>query len=143
EPRIVQPRPHDPEGGEDESGEALARVAVGDEVRELVGGRADGDDDRQVEEQLQRRGGAVVLVGGAAAEALPLMSDAGDAADVTGSARAAARTRRTCRPPAAARPSAGRSPPSAAGPGRGPPTAPGATCAGSPPRRRRPRSADA
>jgi hypothetical protein len=36
-------------------------VVVGHEVRELVGGDAERDDERQVEEQLERRGGAVSL----------------------------------------------------------------------------------
>jgi hypothetical protein len=37
-------------------------------VGQLVGGRAEGDDDREVVEQLQRRGRAVILAGVAAAE---------------------------------------------------------------------------
>jgi hypothetical protein len=35
---------------------------------QLIGGRAEGDDDGQVVEQLQRRGCPVVLVGVAAGE---------------------------------------------------------------------------
>ena len=77
EPRVVQPRPDDPEGREREAGDPGARVPVGDEVRELVGGRAEGDDDRQVVEQLQRRGRAMVLVRVAAAEAAPAVGGHG------------------------------------------------------------------
>ena len=68
EPRVVQPGPAHGEGGEGEAQDAGADVVLGDVVGQLVGGRAEGDDDGQVVEQLQRRGRAVVLVGVAAGE---------------------------------------------------------------------------
>jgi hypothetical protein len=43
-------------------------VVLGDVVRELVRGRAEGDDDREVVEQLERRGRAMLLVWIAPAE---------------------------------------------------------------------------
>ena len=63
EPRVVQPRPAHGERGEREPDDAGADVVLGDVVGQLVGGRAEGDDDGQVVEQLQRRRGAVLSSG--------------------------------------------------------------------------------
>jgi len=69
EPRVVHPRPDDRERREREARDPRPRVAIGDEVRELVGRGAERDDDRQIEEQLQRRGAAAFLVRIATGEA--------------------------------------------------------------------------
>ena len=68
EPRVVQPRPGDGERGEGEPEDARADVVLGDVVGQFVGGRAEGDDDGQVVEQLQRGRCAVVLMRVATAE---------------------------------------------------------------------------
>ena len=63
EPGVADPRPGDREHREREADRPrCAQVALGDEVRQLVGGLAEGDHERQVVEQLERRGGAVRLV---------------------------------------------------------------------------------
>ena len=53
--------------------QAGAYVAVGHLVRELIGGDAECDNDRQVIEQLQRCGGATKLPGIATGEAAPMV----------------------------------------------------------------------
>jgi hypothetical protein len=63
EPRPEDPRPGHREHREAESEEPGADVVSGEQVRELVGGDAERDHERQVEEQLQRGRGAVLLVG--------------------------------------------------------------------------------
>ena len=60
EPGEVDPGPARGADGEDEPEDPLGRVAVHDEVRQLVGRLPEGDDEREVEEQLQRRGSPMV-----------------------------------------------------------------------------------
>jgi hypothetical protein len=53
-------------------------MVLGDVMGELVGRRAERDDDRQVVEQLQRRGGPMTLVGVAAAEPASMVGAIGE-----------------------------------------------------------------
>ena len=62
EPRVVDPGPGDRERREAEAEDAGEEVAVREEVRQLVRGDAERDDERQVVEQLERRRAAVLLV---------------------------------------------------------------------------------
>ena len=61
EPGEVDPGPGDRERAQREAEQARLDVVLGDEVRQLVGGDAEGDDEREVEEQLERRRRAVGL----------------------------------------------------------------------------------
>jgi len=89
EPRIVDPGPAGGEGGEREAGDAGGDVVLRHVVRQLIGGDAERDDERQVVEQLERRGAAVPFRRVAAAEPPPVVGtivdlDRGHRADSAG-----------------------------------------------------------
>ena len=75
EPREVDPRPRDREGGDREAEQGRLDVPFGQVVRELVGREPVRDHEHQVEQQLQRRGDAVLLVRIAPAHARPAMDE--------------------------------------------------------------------
>jgi hypothetical protein len=63
EPREVDPRPVDREGGEREPEQARLDVVLGEEVGQLVGRDPERDHEREVEQQLERRRRPVRLPG--------------------------------------------------------------------------------
>ena len=74
EPGEVDPRPRDAERGEGEPEQRRPDVALGEQMGQLVRGRAERDDEGQVEEELQRGRGAVVFGRVASAHPDPVMA---------------------------------------------------------------------
>ena len=74
EPGEVDPCPRDAERGEGEPEQRRPDVPLGQEMGQLVRGRAERDDEGQVEEELERGRGAVVLGRVAAAHPDPAMA---------------------------------------------------------------------
>ena len=87
EPGEVDPRPGDRERAQREAEQPGLDVVLGDVVRELVGGDAERDDEREVEQQLERRRRAVRLGWGRARPSGPCGASA---------ARSCARHPRIC-----------------------------------------------